>query len=75
MAALTLCADRKCVSRGSCFRYTADPLETMGEMLSKRTIHVEASLRHPLEDSCSKYWPIRLTITEPKTYYEISFQN
>lgn len=73
MSALTLCADRKCLNRGSCFRYTADPLEAMGEMATKTHIHVEASLHDPLEKTCSKYWPIRLTIIEPKTHYEISF--
>jgi len=73
MSALTLCADRKCLNKGSCFRYTADPLHAMSEMVTKTHIHVEASLRHPQEKTCSKYWPIRLTITEPKTHYEISF--
>ena len=73
MSALTLCADRKCLNRGSCFRYTADPLHTMSEMAHKTSIHVERSLRDPLESTCSKYWPIRLTITEPKTHYEVSF--
>lgn len=75
MSALTLCADSNCENRGSCFRYTADPIVAMKEMRSKKVLRVESSLRSLEERSCSKYWPIHLTITETKTNYEIRFQD
>ena len=73
MSALTLCADSNCINRGTCFRYTADPLAAFDGTKTTRSVHVEASFYNVEERSCSKYWPIRLTITEPKTYYEVSF--
>lgn len=58
MALTVLCADRKCVQRGSCLRFTIDPAS---ELAANKRVRIEQSLRGKLDQDCKKYRSDNLT--------------
>ena len=56
-----LCADRKCDKKNSCFRFVTDPLATIQ---TNAVVRIEATLKHPDERSCSKFYPVVYTRKE-----------